>query len=74
MVIGKKSGNSLSFMIFFLQDFMRKAHIQKFGPFSTKFLANLQNFRPRIFTAAGIFLGPLLRFAAEILAGWQHWL
>jgi hypothetical protein len=31
-------------------------------------------FRPRIFSAAEIFLEPLLRFAAEISAGWQHWL
>jgi hypothetical protein len=34
----------------------------------------LQKIRPRIFSAAEIFLGPLLCFAAEISAGWQHWM
>jgi hypothetical protein len=35
-------------------------------------MGNLRKNRPRIFLAAEIFLGPLLRFAAEISAGWQH--
>jgi hypothetical protein len=36
-------------------------------------LGNLHKIRPQIFSAADIFLGPLLRFAAEISASWQHW-
>jgi hypothetical protein len=36
------------------------------------FLAIQQKIRPWIYSAADIFLGPLLRFAAEILAGCQY--
>jgi hypothetical protein len=43
-------------------------------PFFCHFTLNLQKILPRIFSAADIFLGPLLRFAAEISAGWQHWI
>jgi hypothetical protein len=42
-------------------------------PLFCHFTSNLQKIRPRIFSPADIFLGPLLRFAAEISAGWQHW-
>jgi hypothetical protein len=45
---------------------------KKVRPLFCHFLANLQKIRPRIFSAAEIFVGPLLRFAAEISAGWQH--
>jgi hypothetical protein len=38
------------------------------APFLPFFLGNLRKIQPRIFSAAEIFLGPLLRFAAEISA------
>jgi hypothetical protein len=50
-----------------------KSTLQKVQPLFCHFLGNLHKIRPRIFSAAKIFLGPLLRFAAEISTGWQHW-
>jgi hypothetical protein len=47
--------------------------MKKFGTFSAIF-GNSADIRPRNFSATEIFLGPLLRFAAAILAGWQHWI
>jgi hypothetical protein len=34
---------------------------------------NLKKIRQQISLAAEIFIGPLLCFAAEISASWQHW-
>jgi hypothetical protein len=45
-----------------------KTHTSKSSAPFLPFLGN-----PAQNSAAGIFLGPLLCFAAEISAGWQHW-
>jgi hypothetical protein len=47
-------------------------HNSKNSPFFCHLLGDLLKIRPQIFSAANIFLGPLLRFAAKISAGWQH--
>jgi hypothetical protein len=36
-------------------------------------LAKQKKIRPQIFPAAQILTGPLLSYAAEISAPWQHW-
>jgi hypothetical protein len=74
MVIGKKAGNSADFQVFFFNvskifNVKTENHTpKKFGRIFCHFLSNLQKIRPRIFSAAEIFLGPLVRFAAEISA------
>jgi hypothetical protein len=50
--------------------FYLKTTLQKSS--APHFLANPEKIRLRIFSADEIFLGPLLRFAAEISTGWQH--
>jgi hypothetical protein len=49
-----------------------KNTLLKVRPLFCHFLGILHKIRERIFSAAGIFLGPLLCFVAEISAGWQH--
>jgi hypothetical protein len=55
-----------------IQDFVKNLHLKKCGPFSAFLGKSMPNIRPRIFSAAHIFMGPLLGFAAEISAGWEQ--
>jgi hypothetical protein len=44
----------------------------KWSPDFRLLLVNLTTMRPQIFPAAQNFMRPLLCFAAEIFASWQH--
>jgi hypothetical protein len=47
---------------------------KKVRPLFCHFLKNLQKIQPLFLPAVEIFMGPLLCFASEISASWQHWL
>jgi hypothetical protein len=51
--------------------YVKNTH-EKVRPLFCHFLKNLQKIRPLFLPAAEIFMGPLLCFAAEISASWQH--
>jgi hypothetical protein len=55
-----------------IKAFMSITHFKNVWPLFGHFYNNLPKFRPQIVLAAKIFMGPLLCFAAEISASWQH--
>jgi hypothetical protein len=55
-----------------MEVFMWITHFKKVPPLFGHFLKNLQIIRSLIFPAANIFMRPLLCFAAQISASWQH--
>jgi hypothetical protein len=47
-------------------------NFKKVRPVFGRFFENLPKIRPWIIPPAEFFVGPLLSFAAEISASWQH--